>query len=334
MALTDPTLSSCCARDLKEQRQAATLRSALAAVDRSAAAQRERGRAVALSGEAAWAAAAARARGEQEDDDDDDDDNELARLREARLADMRRQAAARRVDGAAGFGRLNDAKPPEEALRQAAASGASHCVLHLAADGHDAGAQLDERLDELARGLGPAGGGGGEGEQQQRGRRRQLGGGVLFVRASVGAAAAPSAAVVALCRRLGLGPVAAGALPALVVLGEADEDDEQEEDGGSAAPPPPPVLACAQVARFCADGALLDDRVDAFLRAAGVPLSKTGGNGVGAGSGGSEDDKDEEDGGAASREAPCELCGRTYPHEHVRAVHGRREEESDGDSDG
>jgi hypothetical protein len=31
--------------------------------------------------------------------------------------------------------------------------------------------------------------------------------------------------------------------------------------------------------------------------------------------------------------APCPTCGRTYPHEHVRAVYGRESSEGGEDSD-
>jgi hypothetical protein len=325
MALTDPTLSSCCARDLKEQRQAARLRSALAAADRTAARERERDRAVVVIGGAAMAAAAAAAAASQQQSDDDDfaeeDDNEndphLIQLRDARMAELRRRAAERRSDASAGFGRLNEASAAAS-IDTCSSSGAALCVVHLAADGHEAGAQLDERLTVLARGLMPSAGV----ERRQRQPQRERGG-VLFLRVPVGAAAAPSQAAVALCRELGLcgsagtmGALPRGALPALVVLLSGGGGD------GVA------VEACAPLARFCAEGGrvLLEDRVDAFLRAAGV-LKRSGGLAAGE----DEDDEDEGDEGGADGQ-PCQLCGRTYPHEHVRAVYGRREDEGD-DSD-
>jgi len=366
MALSDPTLSSCCARDLKEQRQAAKLRGALAAADRAAAPALERAaprdpRAVAagLERERTAAAAAAAARRSSRDGSDDSDEGEaIARLREARLAELRRRAASRAADAGEGFGRLVDvgAAAPASALAVAAASG-SPCVLHLAADGHDAGAQLDERLAELARALMPAaaraggggggGGGGGSGGGASFGRRRrrqQGGGGVLFLRAPIGAAAAPSAAGLALCRDLGLAASAgARSLPALVVLAPGGPDElglaasgggggggggGGDEEGSTRPPPVVVAVACAPVARFCADGALVEDRVDAFLRRAGVLPNQ----GSGSGSRGSDDEEggDEEEEGDGDR--PCELCGRTYPHEHVRAVYGRRDSDQEGAS--
>jgi hypothetical protein len=351
LALTDPTLSACCERDLKEQRQAARLRAVLAAADRTAAPARERARAVALGGAAtttpttAWKREGGDSGGpdDEDDEDDEDDDRQLAQLREARMAELRRRAAERRSDGAAGFGRLCDAPSPGEVLEAARASGAARCVVHLAADGHDAGAQLDERLAELARGLVPSVAAVEQG--QMRRRRRRARGGVLFLRAPAGAAAAPSAAALALCRELGLcgvgggvsGALPRGALPALVVLSSPSSSSPSLPSGvgggNDAAPDAPVAVACAPVARFCAeDGALMEDRVDAFLRSAGVLSSRSWGE---KGGGGDEDEEEEEDedgggddGGGDGK--PCQLCGRTYPHEHVRAVYGRRDDDSDG----
>jgi hypothetical protein len=52
-----------------------------------------------------------------------------------------------------------------------------------------------------------------------------------------------------------------------------------------------------------------------------------GGRGAAAGSGGSSEDEEGGPGGA-----PCELCGRTFPHEHVRAMYRGGEEDGGGDS--
>lgn len=40
-------------------------------------------------------------------------------------------------------------------------------------------------------------------------------------------------------------------------------------------------------------------------------------------------EEEAEEQGPGQRGAPCELCGRTYPHEHVRAAYARRDSDSD-----
>jgi len=220
---------------------------------------------------------------------------ELERLRQARLAEMRAAAARAEAAAADGAGSLVDA--PEGGLLRELDRRGGAAVVHVVVDGAELCAALDEALAGLAA--------------EHRG--------TFFARVRV-------------ARRAHL---LERALPL-----EA----------------PPPLLLCFR------DGALVgqapsasfawaEDVDEGALRAhlrrlrvlrrgpgAGAGRPGRGGGGDGAGSSGGEEEEEEDgeggDGGRGLRAvAPCPTCGRTYPHEHVRAVYGRESSEGGEDSD-
>ncbi|KAG2433284.1 hypothetical protein HXX76_008351 [Chlamydomonas incerta] len=215
--------------------------------------------------------------------DDDEDDPELAELRARRLQELQRQAAERQVASSQGYGQLNDV--PGDKLLVTVEGVQGPAVVHVAVPGHEAGALLDEHLTVLAH------------------RHR----GTFFGRAAVrgGGRGDPLAA------QLRLGEVG---LPSLVCF-----------RGGA-------VVGRAALPQFGPPGGLVEEEVTAFLQRLRVLRSgesgpqpgprgarRRGGDASEDDGGGQEDDDEEDE---EWRVKPCEVCGRRYPHEHVRAVYG------------
>ncbi|GFR50739.1 hypothetical protein Agub_g12996, partial [Astrephomene gubernaculifera] len=97
------------------------------------------------------------------------------------------------------------------------------------------------------------------------------------------------------------------------------------------------VVGRAPLSQFgAAGGALVEEEVTAYLRRLRVLRGEQQ-----AGRGGRAADTEDDGSKADEEEAeewrvkPCELCGRSYPHEHVRAVYGadRRRADSSGDEE-
>ena len=126
----DPTLQSCCARDLAQQASSARLAATLAAADRVGAAAR-----------AATRAAVTPPSG------DSDDGNHLASLRATRLAQLKAAAAAAADAGPPG---VRDVASAAAVAHAAEAAAPGPTVAHVAAPGYGAGDALDELLTTLA----------------------------------------------------------------------------------------------------------------------------------------------------------------------------------------
>lgn len=126
----DPALDECCARDLRRQAAAARTDAALAAMDTVGAAARARNEVVMVAPGSG---------------SDDDDAASLAALRSARLADLKRAAAA-----------AADARPPgvvdvaASGLAAALEAAPESAALHLAVPGLAACDALDELMSSLA----------------------------------------------------------------------------------------------------------------------------------------------------------------------------------------
>lgn len=103
-------------------------------------------------------------------------------------------------------------------------------------------------------------------------------------------------------------------------------------------------MGAASLDHFGAPECLLEEQVDAWLRQRRCLVAAPGGEaaapaggraGSGAEAGGSSSDEEEEGGGEGDEwQQPCEVCGRRYPHQHIRSVYARRGDgssESDGE---
>ncbi|EFJ51528.1 hypothetical protein VOLCADRAFT_116398 [Volvox carteri f. nagariensis] len=303
----DPVLAGCCEEDLRNMRRAEALRQALLDVDRSTARLK-------LQQQALHVPAQQHQPPHQQPDtenllnaeqeEEEDDDGLLSELRRRRLAELQRQAVERRQAADQGYGRLNDL-PPGALM---------------------AGAMLDEHLTTLAH------------------RYRWT----FFARAAVKRGEP-------LVARLRLEE-----LPALLcfrstaLVGRA----AVSQFG------PPGCLVEEEVTSYLRRLRVLRDSAGGGARFSGRgPRRRTGGAAATAPGtttrpgGGSrtydDDDGDEDDigdgGGGGSdvegedqedeeewRLKPCDVCGRRYPHEHVRAVYStcHRRDHSDGGSSG
>lgn len=311
LAAADPTLQDCCRRDLEQEAKAARQQAALSRVDRASKAELAR-----KLGGAVVPPPLPRKKAESDDGESDfdfdsegDEDASLARLRELRLSQLKQRAAAeveeekrkkkeekRGDDRELGAGRLSEVKVSKVFSLAASLSGPRRRELpfsvHLADAGSAAGAALDELLETLAGDF--------------RGSR--------FARASPGAGSAAARASV----------LGAASLPAAVAAREGAGGVLAVFRGGS-------LVAAVPVSAFCSSEGgqeLIEESVVSWLRKCralarskdeGKAESKKRGNDGEASPSSSENDSDaeeEEDGDAD----PCEVCGRTYFHTHVRPV--------------
>lgn len=102
------------------------------------------------------------------------------------------------------------------------------------------------------------------------------------------------------------------------------------------------VVGRAPVSQFGPPGCIVEEEVTSYLRRLRVLRDARGEGGGAGGRGGSKGgaaatNSDEDDGEDSDQDEwrvkPCELCGRRYPHEHVRAVYGGRGGVSGGSPD-
>lgn len=105
-------------------------------------------------------------------------------------------------------------------------------------------------------------------------------------------------------------------------------------------------MGAAGVDRFGAPECLLEEGVDKWLRQhRGVLLAAPSASGSGrqqpAAGGGSDaaaaeggsSDEEEGEGEGDEWQQPCDVCGRCYPHQHIRSVYATRGSGSDSDGD-
>jgi hypothetical protein len=173
----DPTLESCCQRDLEQQALVARLKARLSIHDRSKERLRVAGRVLGTAGQPSRAPppAAAAAAVQQLDDDlaTDEDDEELGerqrrvvrtlsslqpphprapplagRLQARRLQQLQHEAQVKAQLQQQGHGSLTDV--PEARLLREAGDWAGPWVCHLALEGSPLGDELDEQLATLA----------------------------------------------------------------------------------------------------------------------------------------------------------------------------------------
>lgn len=85
------------------------------------------------------------------------------------------------------------------------------------------------------------------------------------------------------------------------------------------------VVGRVGLTQFGAPHQLQEEQVDAYLTR--LKMLHGTEDGASADACASEDDIE------PGRYAPCEVCGRAYPHEHVRAVYSQVQDDSDEDSD-
>ena len=331
----DPTLQDCCRRDLEQEAKASRQQAALSRVDRAARAE--------LARKLGGAVVPPPPRAEKDDDlesdfddldDDDDDEASLAQLRDLRLSQLKLQQREqkerkRENNDDLGPGRLSEVKTSKVfSLAASLSRGGTRkkelpFVVHLADAGSSTGASLDELLETLAgdfRGSRFARAGGGPSSKSTE------------VRASVLAAASlvPSAAAAAAARE--------GAGGVLAVF-----------RGGF-------LVAAVPVSAFCsgegggAGGELIEESAVAWLRkcrglfarekveksAKTKKKKREGDDEDDAGAPSSSSDDEGEDNSDEDAD-PCEVCGRTYFHTHVRPVRsggGGGGDESDDDESG
>lgn len=319
MAL-DPALEGCCRRDVLENIRSGHIKRALQGADRAAVRSRLQQQAI-LSDPAALAAlslvggrggeSAGQGSGGGALDDSRDtggagalsdlrmklpsssaderaswSDPELEALRAARLQQLRARAARQEGERAAGHGRLNDVAADK--LLDLAEQTGGRLVAHLALEGTQACDHLDEQLAQLAHAY--------QGTYFAR---------VAVRRRSPAAGGAPAAGSRAAAGRSLQARLGLSELPALLAF-----------RGGA-------VVGRAPVAQFGGGVDIIEEEVYSYLRrlrvlAEGKSESQRSGgcdeDSEDACSG--DDDHEDDDGGQA-----CELCGRTFPHEHVRAMY-------------
>jgi hypothetical protein len=206
-------------------------------------------------------------------------------LRVARLAALRREAAARAaqctgdyvdVRSPLGSARRAPLTPPvlhpaqvEELQLPALAAAHPRLVLHFPVAGADACAQLDEHLAALAR-------------THTRTRFAR----VTPLRGVAAGAGSPA-----------LAAMGGGAPPALAVLRRGR-----------------PAAVAPGLGLFGGAAALQESRVTRWLQSShALPAAS-------AGDDSSSGEEREERLGRGALTPPCPSCGRTYPHEHIRAV--------------
>ena len=319
-ARADPTLMSCCEREEADRRAAARLRRALLARDPSASRRREMAvvRAPPPPPPPGAPDDEEMAPGAFEDDRDDESDLDgsemgdgeeeaalMARLREMRMAQLK---AAGRAEGArAGPSRfrvehMSELEIERRLMELVHEPERGYIVCHWAmhsGPGAEADACVVAQLEALAAAAreaaaaDPAGGG-----------RRGPPPGFTVLCAHQKHSHRPGR----LLGRLGvLGVPALVAFRDGVVVGKA----------------------CGY-AQFGGLEDLREERITRWLGAIGALPRALGALTRGAGAG-DEDEDEDEDGDGDGR--PCPECGRTYPHEHVRAVYSSAALPGGGDSD-
>ncbi|GAX79345.1 hypothetical protein CEUSTIGMA_g6787.t1 [Chlamydomonas eustigma] len=323
--LADPTLDTCCRRDALEQRRVSALKEKLLSLDRTthrlklacAVIDTRPQRFDLISNEEAEISSTGSS--------SDETDAEMAYLRQKRIKGLRDAAIEKLALRTKGHGGLTDV--PWRNMIARAEDDEECCVCHLAVEGCQACDELDQVMEALAH-------------------RFQ---GTLFLRSSVSSRGAEASSIKAVLGVQGL--------PALVCLrqgsivgrtylemfGPAGEIYEEEvlkylrrlsmlqsssvsraEDTGTVK-----ALRLSRSSSITENREASGSEEEAGSRrgAAGRRRKwlKDGGNG-GIGD------------GSASSEVPCEVCGRRYPHEHVRAVYrtraGPSEEEGDDGGSG
>lgn len=101
-------------------------------------------------------------------------------------------------------------------------------------------------------------------------------------------------------------------------------------------------MGAAGLDRFGAPDCILEETVDKWLRqhkglllaapvTGGETTAAAGGGGREAASGSSSEEEDEEGG---EWHQPCEVCGRNYPHQHIRSVYATRGSDNESDGEG
>ncbi|KAG2496993.1 hypothetical protein HYH03_004998 [Edaphochlamys debaryana] len=95
------------------------------------------------------------------------------------------------------------------------------------------------------------------------------------------------------------------------------------------------LVGRAPLTQFGPPGSLVEEEVVSYLQRLRVLKGEAAARrapGQAAAEASSEEEGDGED-AEEWKLKPCELCGRRYPHEHVRAVYGRRGSSSGGEDD-
>ena len=95
-------------------------------------------------------------------------------------------------------------------------------------------------------------------------------------------------------------------------------------------------MGAAPLDRFGAPECILEEEVDKWLRKLQVLVLQPGGGAAAAAAtaagrrdgGGGDSGSEEEAGG--EWEQPCEVCGRRYPHQHIRSAYAGGAHDSDG----
>ena len=300
----DPTLQDCCRRDLEGQAKESRVQAALARVDRSTAAELARR----LGGAVVPPRPPPR-----KDDDDDDDDEPLEKLRDLRLSQLKsRQEAAKKPEGNDEQGPLSRGRLSEIRVSKVFSLAASlqqsqktrrkrrdvPLVVHLADAGSSAGAALDELLETLSGDF--------AGSRFARASPSKNGRTSTEVRSSVLLAASfsPEAA------REGAGGVLAvfrgGGLVAAVPVSAFCSGDGREELIEES------VVSWLRKGRALSEKQTDDEKVEKKTK-------KRGGDDDDDDASSSSSSDDESDGDGDEAE-PCDVCGRTYYHTHVRPV--------------
>ncbi|GHP12024.1 hypothetical protein PPROV_001075100 [Pycnococcus provasolii] len=329
---SDPTLAECCRRDLRDQRDAARLRSLLDGEDVSKAYVRTRNDVLGLTANQYSADVEESSDFSTDDDGDGDDDAaEMAKMRDRRLSEMKAAAKAAAEQSPAATtsaamswvpdGCVTYAKRAQDVVAVikrsmlAQVSPALGAVLHVATTGVAACDVVDEALDVAA------------GRFPNVAFVRTLSDvqpGVRDVAARCVAGVAPPSAVAVPppClivlrfegRRRRRHAIVSAALPYMV---DAPWTRRRRNEGSS-----------GSEGDECAIDA---DDVAWLLRKCGVDPTAIPQYDD------DDDDGDDEDGAALP---PCPDCGRTYPHTHVRAVRkgggiqGLQSDDYDDDYDG
>ncbi|KAJ9522593.1 hypothetical protein QJQ45_019656 [Haematococcus lacustris] len=273
---SDPAMSSCCLRDLEQQRKSESLRKRLSAVDVSTHRQRVLANILheptkpALSPDEA-------AQSDDSSDGGSQDEEELSDIRMRRLQQLKQEAQQRTSGQRQGYGALKQV--PDSELLECVEQCSGSCVCHIAVSGYEAGAQLDEQLDRLAH-QHPA---------------------TQFLRCTVNRSSR-------LVSRLQL-----PGLPALVCFRQGL------------------ITGRVSLAQLGPPGEVWEEEVVAYLKRLGMLHGAGAGLGPALSSRGAASDNGEEDapqGDEDWRNPACEVCGRRYPHQHVKAIYSEKQHQS------
>jgi hypothetical protein len=276
----DPTLESCCRRDLEDQIRVAKVKATLAPQDRSQTRQRLASAVVTLPCEP-----------EQDYRNHDNDFEDIEQLRIARLKQLQDQARHRALLEAEGHGTVSSVS--ERSLRPTVEeSSASHIVCLIAVEGDEAGSDIAEFLEVFAR--------------KYSGTRFLL----CLVRPSswlpnsVGLASLPG--LVCFKNAISIATIPVG----------QDESEVHEADLEAWLHRRKMLLTCDEAWASAAKRSSDKNETNRDFMGATTSSENYG-----------SDDEDKGDDWAP----PCEICGRRYPHQHVRSMY--RNELSDSDID-